>query len=182
MSQHRSGSERRLGADRALTRPAHRIGRLDPSVSLVSQLDASTSPIRRFFGEPAANLAAVTGDVREQVRGCRTIHPGQAVPWGAVGSAINYRVAFSFPAAQPLVAEWGERAIEGERLSEAEVMIQGHPCSDRPSPRNPRPTYSGRTPGARWPAGAARSAPTRQEQAAQARGSSRLLPCCPQDA
>jgi len=82
-------------------------------VSLVAELEKPDSQVRAFFQDGFPELATIKAEVRKRAAELPLIRPAGPVPWGTVGEAIDYRIAFSFPAARPLAEEWGECAIAG---------------------------------------------------------------------
>ena len=66
------------------------------TVSLTSQLDNSSSPIRKFLEERFPNTRAVTSEANAQFRKVETIRPSEPVPWGTMGTAFDYRARYYF--------------------------------------------------------------------------------------
>ena len=67
-------------------------------MSLTSQLDNSSSPIRKFLEERSPNTRAVTSEANAQFRKVETIRPSEPVPWGTMGTAFDYRARYYFQA------------------------------------------------------------------------------------
>ena len=65
-------------------------------MSLTSQLDNSSSPIRKFLEERFPNTRAVTSEANAQFRKVETIRPSEPVPWGTMGTAFDYRARYYF--------------------------------------------------------------------------------------
>jgi hypothetical protein len=94
-------------------------------MSLTSGLEDPTSPVRRFFQDRFPNLRLIKREVREQVVGRPTIRQSEAVPYGTVGTAIDYRISCYFPAARPLLEDdWGTVADLGAGLVDEHLRAQ----------------------------------------------------------
>ena len=65
-------------------------------MSLTSQLDNSSSPIRKFLKEQFPNTRAVMREVNARIRKAETIRPREPVPWGTMGTAFDYRARYYF--------------------------------------------------------------------------------------
>jgi hypothetical protein len=76
--------------------------------SFTQQLKVRGTKMRTFFEERFPNAAAVRADLRERVRDSQTLDPSDTTgyPWGTVGTALDYRMRFSFPAYAALPERW----------------------------------------------------------------------------
>ncbi len=65
-------------------------------MSLTTQLDNSSSPIRKFLEERFPNARAVTSEANALLRKAETIRPSEPVPWATLGMAFDYRARYYF--------------------------------------------------------------------------------------
>ena len=57
-------------------------------MSLTTQLDNSSSPIRKFLEERFPNARAVTSEANALLRKAETIRPSEPVPWANAGHGV----------------------------------------------------------------------------------------------
>lgn len=76
-----------------------------PGMSLTSALDDRKGLVAAFFAERFPNVRPMQKGFRELMAGRATIRPsatsGAAVPWGTLGTAIDYRMRYYFAAYLP---------------------------------------------------------------------------------
>jgi len=76
--------------------------------SFTQQLKVSGTKTRSFFEEHFPNAAAARADLRARVRDSQTLDPSDTTgyPWGTAGTAVDYRMRFSFAAYAALPDRW----------------------------------------------------------------------------
>jgi hypothetical protein len=76
--------------------------------SFTQELKLRGTEWRTFFEDRFPKAAAARADLRERVRDSQTLDPSDAAgyPWGTVGTALDYRLRFSFPAYAALPGRW----------------------------------------------------------------------------
>lgn len=74
-------------------------------VGLTSELEDQDSRVRLFFAERFPNRRAIKRDVRDRTVDAPTIRPTVDVAWGTIGTALDYRLRFSFEAARALIGD-----------------------------------------------------------------------------
>jgi hypothetical protein len=76
--------------------------------SFTQELKVRGTKVRAFFEDRFPDAAAARADLRERVRDSQTLDPSDTAgyPWGTVGTALDYRVRFSFPAYAALPDRW----------------------------------------------------------------------------
>lgn len=72
-------------------------------MSLTSSLDDRSGPIARFFAMRFPNVRPMQKQFRERLVRRPTIRPalGEGVPWGTIGTAIDYRMRYYLAAYRP---------------------------------------------------------------------------------
>lgn len=113
-------------------------------MSLTSEIERKESPVARFFVEHFGSFDKFWDSWKLSVRELPTIRPEGRVPWGTVGTALDYRIRYYFgetPWSQ-LVAANGAALLTGRRLvplkdGSVRLVTDFHP-SDGPSPAQAR--------------------------------------------
>ena len=84
-------------------------------MSLTSHLKQPQSPVRRFLLESFPNTGALVGQARKQLIGIPTIRPDGSIPYGTIGTALDYRLRYYFALTpiQELVAWEGAAQLCG---------------------------------------------------------------------
>ena len=87
-------------------------------MSLTSNLDNPSSPMRKFLEERFPNTRAVTSEANALLRKAETIRPSEPVPWPTLGMAFDYRARYYFgiTPSSKLVAWKGALAISSTDL------------------------------------------------------------------
>lgn len=67
-------------------------------MALTWELETKGGRVRNFFEERFPNLRAIKSQVRDEAAAHATIRPDGEVPWGTIGTALDYRLRFYFPA------------------------------------------------------------------------------------
>ena len=65
-------------------------------MTLTSELDNPSSPLRTFLEGRFPNTRAVMREANAQIRKAETIRPNEPVPWGTMGMAFDYRARYYF--------------------------------------------------------------------------------------
>ncbi|GAC1405264.1 MAG: hypothetical protein NVSMB49_24490 [Ktedonobacteraceae bacterium] len=96
-------------------------------MSLSSHLKDSTSPIGQFIKQRFSHTASLTKDANRQLAGASTLRPNvQAYPYQNIGTAIDYRIRYTFALTQyrGLVAWRGATMLAFKPLeSELDVPV-----------------------------------------------------------
>ena len=82
-------------------------------MSLSSHLEDKNSHIRQFLRTQFPNTRSFLAEARKMVREADTIVPDENVPWGLIGTALDYRIRYYFGITphEELVAYKGARRL-----------------------------------------------------------------------
>ncbi len=94
-------------------------------MSLTRYLKNSSSPIRKFLKDSFPNTRSFLADARKEVRAAPTIESDQPVPWGTIGTALDYRIRYYFGITpfQELAAYDGARNLTGQQPIESSAQF-----------------------------------------------------------
>lgn len=95
-------------------------------MSLTSHLANRESVVRQFFFEQFPNTRSVTRECARILAGASTIRPNTTVPYGTLGTAIDYRIRyyFSITPSKDLVAWHGAALVMDETLDGKVVIFE----------------------------------------------------------
>ena len=65
-------------------------------MSLTGHLKDRNSPICQFLRTQFPNTRSFLEEARKQIRRPGTIQPDEDVPWGVIGTALDYRIRYYF--------------------------------------------------------------------------------------
>lgn len=96
-------------------------------MSLTSHLKDSQSPIRQFLYEHFPNTRPIVTEARTKLSDVSTIRPESRLPYGTIGTAIDYRLRYYFGVTKPmeLVAGHGARILAGSPVKAADGTVRG---------------------------------------------------------
>ena len=94
-------------------------------MSLISHLDDKNSPINQFIRAQFPNTRAFLADARKKVRATDSIVPDKDVPWGVIGTALDYRIRYYFgiTSHEELVAYSGARMLTDAQIVATPVQL-----------------------------------------------------------
>src|SRR5581483_8004187 len=86
-------------------------------MSLTSHLNNRNSPVRQFIEQAFPNHRSVQNACRQEIIRANTLRPSASIPYGTIGTALDYRIRYYFDVTpfQHLVAFWG--AVEASSNS-----------------------------------------------------------------
>ena len=99
-------------------------------MSLSSHLEDKNSHIRQFLRTQFPNTRSFLAEARKMVREADTIVPDENVPWGLIGTALDYRIRYYFGITphEGLVASRGARILSlTHKVTSGEVTCENKP-------------------------------------------------------
>ena len=94
-------------------------------MSLTSHLKDKNSPICQFLRTQFPNTRPFLAEARKKARAADTIIPDEDVPWGIIGTALDYRIRYYFgiTSHEELVAYSGARIITDAQIVATPVQL-----------------------------------------------------------
>ena len=88
-------------------------------MSLTRHLDNKNSPIHEFLRTRFPDVRTFLKDARSQVRNADTIRPYGNIPWGTIGTALDYRLRYYFavtPCSELIAYEGARRLTDAQNI------------------------------------------------------------------
>ncbi len=97
-------------------------------MSLTSHLKDAQSPIRQFLYEHFPSTRPIVIEARTKLSDVSTIRPESRLPYGTIGTAIDYRLRYYFDVTKPteLVAWQGAQLLMGKMFLVADGKVKGY--------------------------------------------------------